>query len=127
MKKVYFGLTGWMWLLWLLCLGMFVTIVAQQPPTPKPQTALQAPIVNANIPAAKINETPTISDAHRADFFKYQGQVRETQAALQAAEAKLQTAISELNTDCGDKYSPTMDPKSGDPICVPKPATPGKK
>lgn len=79
---------------------------------------------------AKPAQTPTITDAHRADFFKRQLTFNQASQAYQNAQAGLQGAVADMSKDCGDKFRPQIDPNSGDPVCVAipaKPAEPAKK
>jgi len=75
-------------------------------------------------------KAPTITDAHRAEFFKRQLTFNQASQAYQNAQAGLQGAVAEMSKDCGDKFRPQIDPQSGDPVCVAipeKPAAPAKK
>jgi len=70
-------------------------------------------------PAPK-SSVPTISDAHRATYFKAQLQMNQAQQQIQTAQAAMQAAVADLSKDCGEEFIPQMGPQ-GDPVCVPKP------
>jgi hypothetical protein len=87
-------------------------LMSAQAPTPPPA----AP--------AKPKPVPTITDAHRAEFFKRQLTMSQAAQAYQNAQAGLQAAVAEMSKDCGDKFGPQINPQSGDPVCVAIPARP---
>ncbi len=78
--------------------------------------------------APKPDSAPTISDAHRAQFFKSQLQFNQAQQEFQKSQAELQSAVGDMTKDCGEKFTPQMGPQ-GDPVCVakPEPAKPAEK
>jgi hypothetical protein len=95
----------------LVVIFSVMPLMTQQPSAPKPDPA------------------PTISDAHRAQFFKAQLRFNQAQQEFQQSQQALQLAVSVMQADCGggvggtDKYQPQMDPQ-GDPVCQLKPASP---
>ena len=100
-------------------LACALIVFAQVPP--------QAPA-----PAAppKAEPAPTISDAHRAEFFKRQLTMNQAQQTYQDAQRALSASVADMTKDCGDKFRPQIDPQTGDPVCVvipDKPAAPAKK
>ena len=101
----------------LVVLALACLPVLAQQPSANP-TALPAP--------PKTEAAPSISPDHRADFFKRQLVANQAQMALQKAQEDLSAAVQELVKDCGEKYSPQMDSKTGDPVCQLKPTPPAK-
>lgn len=75
---------------------------------------------------AKAPETPKITDAHRAEFFKRQLAYDQAAQAQQTAQAALSGAVADMTKDCGEKFRPQMDAQ-GDPVCVAVAATPTPK
>lgn len=61
--------------------------------------------------------TPTIPEPVLTRFWKAQAQVQQNEAALQNARAKMQAAVTEMQTACGKEFQPQMNPQ-GDPACV---------
>lgn len=94
----------------LVVIFSVMPLMTQQAPTPKPDSA------------------PTISDAHRAQFFKSQLKFNQAQQEFQKSQAELQSAVDDMTKDCGEKFTPQMGPQ-GDPVCVakPEPAKPAEK
>jgi hypothetical protein len=88
----------------LLLIGLCVGAMLAQKPTPQP---------------------PTIPDAVQAKFWKAQVQVKNAQAALQAAEQQVQEAVVEIQKACGADFQPQMN-HVGDPVCAAKPKPPAK-
>ena len=68
-------------------------------------------------------KAPEITDAHKAEYFKKVLAYERAQQAVQQAQREFQTAVADLNKDCGADFHPQMDPK-GDPVCQ---ANPPKK
>ena len=81
------------------------------------------PLTTQQSSAPKPDPTPTISDAHRAQFFKAQLRFNQAQQEFQQSQAKLQEAVGDMTMDCGEKFQPQMD-QQGDPVCQLKPAPP---
>jgi hypothetical protein len=64
---------------------------------------------------------PTITDAQRAQFFKAQSQMIQSNAQAQQKQAEFQAAIAEMQKTCGDTAILQSNP-NGDPECVARPA-----
>lgn len=86
-------------------------------------TALGLGIAAIAQTAPKPAAPPTITDAHKAAYFKAQLQLTQAQSALGTAQAKMQAAVGEMVTDCGNGFLAQLDP-NGDPVCAAKPASP---
>jgi hypothetical protein len=65
---------------------------------------------------------PVVTDAHQKEFFKHQSQLIQIQSQLAQAQQAVQNAAAAMQKDCGEKYVLQLDQKTGDAICVEKPA-----
>ena len=77
----------------------------------------QEPVKSASV--------PSISDAHRAEFFKRQLALQQAQQTMTVAQTAFQSAVQQLAKDCGEKFLPQIGP-DGDPVCAVK-TVPAKK
>ena len=91
--------------------------------------AVLAPIVLALALSAQTppEKAPTITDAHRAEFFKRQLAFNQAAQAYQTAQGSLQTAVDAMNKECGERAAywrfnrnveGGKDKSSRQPICA---------